>query len=151
MAERSLDPSEVRARVLDEHEEIRRDLAAFTTMADQADRTGDDTALRAAMRAFLPKLEAHMALEDEILVPALMEADAFGDVRTDIMHAHHAAYREEAAALLADLDAGSDPGAVVRWARKLVADVQVEMKEEEDRILRADILRDDVITSGVGG
>lgn len=149
----SLDPSEVRDRVLSQHEDLRARLVQLTQLSRLA---ADDRAARATLREGLLDLvaflDAHMALEDDILLPALMAADAFGDVRSDRLHDHHADDRTRAEAIRSDL---ADPRVaaevLVRWCERLAEDLRLEMADEEATLLRPDILRDDVITSGVGG
>ncbi|MCB9682619.1 MAG: hemerythrin domain-containing protein [Alphaproteobacteria bacterium] len=148
-----MDPSAVRERVLSDHQDIRRRLARFAELSARAPTdAAASEALRVDLLAFVPELEAHMRLEDDLLLPALMDADAFGDVRVDMLHDHHAHYRERADALASALGApGADPTVVVAWATRLSDELAVEMADEERRLLRPDILRDDFVTSGVGG
>lgn len=149
--DRPMDPSEVRARVLADHETIRGVLDRLAALALQAPDDPEVAAtLRAELTDFLPRLEAHMDLEDRILVPALQELDAFGDVRTDMMHAHHAHYRAELDAMMRDLEAGGVEQ-LVAWTDTLVTDVRAEMADEERRLLDPDLLKDDLVTSGIGG
>lgn len=146
-----MDPSEVRHRILDEHEVLRQHLHGITrhlrACFDGAD--GLD-GLREALRGFLPTMRAHMALEDRILAPALREADAFGDVRTEKLERHHDHLRERLDRVEAHL--ADEDGEALRGATAdLVGDLWTEMAKEERDLLHPNILRDDVVSIGHSG
>lgn len=142
-----LTPSQIRARILAEHEDLRGRLATLDALAAADDTDG----IRGLLTALLPFLADHMALEEATLVPALMEADAFGDVRSDTLHAHHDRMNglaDEMQKMLADPSSGL---ALVGLAAEVTAHLRHEMEDEEKALLRPDILRDDFITTGLGG
>ena len=65
-------PSQVRARVLADHAELRKSIAEIRSLLGAP--TGrlelpDESQLAVATRALLDSLEAHLALEDQILLP----------------------------------------------------------------------------------
>jgi hypothetical protein len=63
------DPPSVRANLLHDHEEIDRSLEHLV----EAFATGDRDVARDAFRALDGQLSAHLALEDEVLLPQLAE------------------------------------------------------------------------------
>lgn len=143
-----MDPSEVRRTVLAEHRRIRN---ALDDLQELAHGGGSTAQLQQACQQLLPSLLDHIDLEDRILVPALREADAFGDVRVDMLAQHHEAQRAE---LRAAIDALGQPGidraAVIAAVRKLVYDLQIDMAQEDRDLLSPDILRDDLVTVAPG-
>lgn len=145
-----MNPSDVRRRILDDHRRVRALLDRQDSLAARAPT--DPAAaeqLRTTALTVLRFLMHHIDLEDEILVPALMQADAWGDVRVDLLHEHHAQQRAAFRQLTEALEAeGGGLEFLLESTRKLSEEMRADMVDEEKRILHPDILRDDVVTIG---
>ncbi|MCB9663892.1 MAG: hemerythrin domain-containing protein [Alphaproteobacteria bacterium] len=153
MEHEGLDPSEVRARVLSEHEAIRERLRVIE---GHAERVREEPTLRGplqhALIALVPVVRAHADFEDVALAPALLEADAFGDVRTDRLAEHHERLRADMERLEAELgDGEASVASLLAWSRWMTLRLREDMADEERHLLRPDILRDDIVTSGLDG
>ncbi|MGH0034964.1 MAG: hemerythrin domain-containing protein [Myxococcota bacterium] len=141
-------PSEVRAKILEDHRRIRRELDALEARAAAGEAGAvEPDALRTLGESFLELLETHMRWEDEHLASALRDADSWGAEREKRLVREHAEQRAEMKALLERLH---DPE---RDAEKLAADLQSlaqwlrrDMEGEEKETLDPKVLRDDVVT-----
>lgn len=144
-------PSDVRARILTEHAEIRAILDRLESVA-QALRSGkrarfkDAEALRESLCA---KLFSHIDLEDAILAPALRAADAWGPERAAQLLEHHREQRAELTAL-ARVE-GLEPAMRGERLHRLVEYIRDDMRHEESGLLDPNLLRDDVIGVAVEG
>lgn len=145
-----MEPSEIRNRVLEDHEKLRGELQRLEGLkraAGQPEASPHDAvALRACTEAFLGRLRRHMAWEERYLLPALREADAWGEERAVRLLDDH---REQVRLLdfvIERLHDEARPDAlVVRDVGALVAFLLVDMDEEERDLLDPRVLRDDVI------
>ena len=147
MREVNLKPSEVRARVLDEHVQIRALLAELESLARRA-LDGDahgGARLRATAIELYSTLDAHMSLEDALLYPAICDADAWGHVRGERMKEDHVRQRA-VLRQLAEFESCGDIVALVETMRRLATDIRDDMCSEERELLNPDLLRDDVIS-----
>lgn len=143
-------PGEVRARILEDHGRLRDALDALDALA--AAERPDRGRLRSEFGALLPHLDAHRALEDGVLAPALLEADAWGDVRTASLHDHHDVQAGRvAAAWQVVQDPAASLGAVVGAVTGISVMLRAEMAQEERELLTAELLRDDLVSTGFGG
>ena len=145
--EAKIKPSEVRARVLAEHVQIRAMLSELEVIAQRAlDGAADDGALlRAKAIELYGKLDAHMSLEEAFLYPAICDSDAWGQIRGDRMKQEHARQRE-VFSQLTDLQSRVDTVALIFVVRGLAADLREDMCREERELLNPELLRDDVIS-----
>lgn len=140
-------PSEVRTRVMADHEELRGRLDRLERLALAA-AAGDDepTELRNEAEGFLDRLSIHMGWEDLHLVPVLREADSWGEVRIERFDKEHREQRELLEYVLRELHDRARPETVVaRKVLDLVALLRADMEEEESVFLDERILRDDPI------
>jgi iron-sulfur cluster repair protein YtfE (RIC family) len=133
-----MNPSEVRTQILAEHDRLRVLLSELEAAADR-------DALRRALGELLSSLRNHVAREDEILVPALEAADAWGPQRAARIRENHEAqlrllstWERAATGSLAPADLAS------RLAH-FAAGLRDDMASEEADLLRPDVLRDDVV------
>jgi hypothetical protein len=95
------------------------------------------------------RLMGHLDLEEEVLVPALRDADAWGDERADLLLREHAGQRERFGELLRSLREARAPlRAVALETRLLVRDVLFDMDHEEHALLSPRVLRDDPVVDG---
>ena len=143
----NLKPSEVRARVLDEHGQIRAILAELESLARRA-LDGDahnGARLRTKAIELYSTLDAHMSLEDALLYPAICDADAWGHMRGEQMKEDHV--RQRAVLFqLAEFEFRGDTVALVEAVRWLATYIRDDMCSEERELLNPDLLRDDVIS-----
>ena len=144
-AEGDLLPSAVRGRILSDHAVLRGMLDRIEVLARSVlqgkDGPGDE--LRQQASALQASLRAHLELEERILVPTLLEADAWGPQRVERFHVEHARQREIMDALWFAYPLCERPMlevALVVWgfARLLRGD----MASEERISLNANVLRD---------
>ena len=142
----SLKPSEVRGRILGDHADLRRMLAEIEDLAERFERGDAEVAraLRDHGLALHARLCAHLDLEDEILAPALQNADAWGEVRAERLAREHREQRELLQYLLERLREESRPTLLVaREFRNFALLLRSDMEQEEETALREDLLRDD--------
>lgn len=140
-------PSEVRAKILEDHERLRRELERLEACATGAElRESEAAALRELGESFLELLAAHMRWEDQNLAPALRDADAWGEEREKRLVREHREQREEMNAILERL---RDPERDVERIRQdllaLVEWLRRDMDYEEKETLDPKVLRDDVV------
>jgi hemerythrin-like domain-containing protein len=141
-------PSQVRRMILDDHRWLRELLADAEDTARQVE-AGDHALtgrLRERAQAMRERFLAHLDLEETHLVPALREADAWGEERSARLLREHAEQRERFAALLAALRGPcGDAPALARDVRALVADLLTDMEHEEATLLADRVLHDDPV------
>jgi hemerythrin-like domain-containing protein len=138
-------PSEVRERVLAEHEALRRQLARLEERARLVAGGASDAAptLRAEGTAFLALLGEHMRWEEQHLVPALRALGARGREQATALVREHAEQRELLDDALARLRDGARPSLLVaRNLLDLAALLREDMEREEQARLDPRLLRD---------
>ena len=142
-----MNPSEVRRRILDDHDRLRGDLDRLEATLSQAFAKGAPAAsLRLDAGALLARLRAHMHWEESYLLPALREADAWGVERADALIRDHREQRELLAFVDTRLRDEAKPAALlVRDIEQLIALLRDDMRDEEMELLDERVLRDDVI------
>jgi iron-sulfur cluster repair protein YtfE (RIC family) len=142
-----MNPSQVRARILDGHRVLRDQLAKLEDEIDALAR--DEATLEsviATARQLLAELTTHTQLEDDILAPALRGLEAWGAVRANMLLVHHDQQREDLRRLLSIYAKPQDPQLVADITLALIADIRADMHHEETRLLSATLLRDDPIS-----
>jgi hypothetical protein len=143
-------PSEIRRRILNQHREIETELRLLQAFSDA--EPFDLDRVRGQTHRLLPMLTAHRALEDQVLAPALIEADAWGDVRTASLAEHHEVQEAHIRVLSRRILREPVPTISVRNAvSALVSLLEAEMRQEEAELLRPEILRDDVVAMDAMG
>jgi hypothetical protein len=145
-------PSEVRERVLSDHEELRGRLAEIERMARATlgGGPGEGAGLRVRAEELLDRLAIHMSWEDRYLVPVLRTADGWGDARSGRLAREHLEQRELLEYALRQLHDADRPEAVVaRNLLDLVALLREDMQDEERAFLDARLLRDDPVVVDV--
>jgi len=144
-------PSQVRRVILDEHRWLRELLAdtgeiARRVEAGDHERTGH---LRERAQRMRARFLRHLDFEEEQLVPALRDADDWGEERADMLLREHADQRERFAALLRELQQPcSDPRPLARDVQALVRDLLADMDHEESELLSERVLHDDPVVVG---
>ena len=143
-----MDPSEVRKRIVGEHEQLRAHLEILEESAKVVREYGAAVRkLTEKSQELLKDLRGHIDLEDAILVPAIREADAWGESRAQELTDHHAKQREQLTSAIDDVAAGRmAPPELAAQMLDLVAYLRRDMEHEEETYLKEDLLRDDVIT-----
>jgi acetoin utilization protein AcuB len=142
----NLAPSMVRHRIAAEHNELRGAMDRLAALASQV-CSGDRSMveeLRAGARGLYERLQRHIALEDEILAPALRDTPGFGEIRAERLIARHAEQREELAAHLGALDDMLGPALAARIT-EFIKSVRADVAEEEEELLNPTLLKDDPI------
>ncbi len=141
-------PSEVRQRILNDHQVIKimvsevRDLALRIQVGEEH-LSGR---LRERARILYQHFCRHIDLEDVILVGALRDADAWGEERAEELRNEHREQREVLTYLLDRLLDRTQPQILtVVDLLNFTAWLRDDMRHEEETILHEDLLRDDVV------
>lgn len=141
-----MEPSQVRTRILQDHEALRQQLSALEhAVAALLDDKRMVHRVAELAHQLLHELAEHTALEDSLLVPALTEIDAWGPVRADQLLEHHRAQRAQIRELTELFKLELNPGDVAHVTTSFVRELRLDMEHEERDLLSADLLRDDVI------
>lgn len=143
-----MQPSEVRIRVLHDHEALRERLDELEDLVRDVERGNGERALSLRMHAveLLRALENHMQWEDCYLVPVLRESDAWGPERVKRFDADHREQREVLHHVLHVLADTDRPACLIaRGVRDFVFLLRADMDEEENVFLDPRVVRDDVI------
>ena len=133
--------SKLRAELLEQHADLRRRVVEITELLEH----GAD--VRPLLGELFVALVLHNLHEEERLHVILPTVDAWGPVRDGLLDTRH---RDEHAAILAGLERAAADSRGTSLLEAL-AELVGHMDREEREILGADVLRDDLITSGVGG
>jgi iron-sulfur cluster repair protein YtfE (RIC family) len=136
--------------VLSDHRALRAELERLETLAvevveqtPEPARIGD---LRTDADGLLARLGDHMRWEETYLLPALRDADAWGEERALRLAADHREQRELLGFILERLhDPTRTDAMVVRDVHGLIALLREDMREEEEELLDERVLRDDVV------
>ena len=141
-------PSELRAKILGEHAIIRAAIAELEALIG-AVRTGTSGAAESLVRKgclFLEGLVRHIERENQNLVPALREIDAWGEARADEVLSEHRDQVAEVEALLEVLgDAFTGGNEAADQLEAFLSTLAADMASEERLVLSPDVLRDDVV------
>lgn len=143
-----MNPSEVRNRVLADHELLRERLARIEILARTVleGRVGAASELRDHAAELGVELSNHFDLEDDILVEVLRNADPWGPERVARLQEDHARQRQMLAQLRQSAgDVGRPDLELALTARGFVQLMFEDMEEEERLLLSEDLLRDDII------
>jgi hypothetical protein len=136
--------------VLSDHRALRAELERLEALAvevvaqtPEPARVGD---LRTDADGLLARLRDHMRWEEAYLLPALRDADAWGEERALRLVADHSEQRELLGFILERLhDKARTDAMVVRDVHGLIALLREDMREEEEELLDERVLRDDVV------
>jgi iron-sulfur cluster repair protein YtfE (RIC family) len=145
-------PSQIRERVLAQHDLLRLRLQGLNQGVDQL-RAGNLTVEELRIRALetLALLRAHVKDEERWLLPALAEADGFGPERVKALQEEHRAQAREMAETLEALRDAKEPEDLATGVESLVQRILDDMDEEERTYLNPNLLKDDLITTGFIG
>jgi hypothetical protein len=143
-------PAAVRDRVLEQHvalRELLRQALDATTRGLQPLGPGRDELARVThdLRA---RFRAHLAFEEQALVPVLGNLDAWGPERVEGLLQEHARQRAELEALVEGIGEDWDAQRLALALRSLVTDLLLDMDEEEEGVLSASSLQDEMMIIG---
>lgn len=141
-----LSPSDVRSRVLAEHEMLRERLVELQSLAREV--TIEETLvgeLRQCLRKLLMEFSMHLESEEEILMPVIETMDAWGHQRASRMRDEHAMQRALLARMFERVSSPQPPIELAIEADALALRVFRDMLEEEQELLAEDFLRNDVV------
>jgi iron-sulfur cluster repair protein YtfE (RIC family) len=146
-----MEPSEIRSRILGDHERLRGDLDRLEALVGDA-RAG--SAARASLlidtEALLARLRAHMHWEESYLLPALREADAWGAERAEQLTRDHREQSELLDFLNVRLREQARPIALlVREVEQIIELLRNDIRQEEAELLDERVLRDDIVAIDV--
>jgi hemerythrin-like domain-containing protein len=139
-------PSQVRRVILDEHRWLREVLADAGEIARRVEAGDHERAghLRERAQRLRQRFLQHLDFEEEQLIPALRDADDWGEERAGLLLREHAEQRARFAALLQELHQPcSDPRPLARDVGALVRDLLADMEHEEAELLSERVLHDD--------
>lgn len=147
-----LAPSQVRARVLAEHERLLGMLEPIEALSKRV-LSGEtqDPRLRSWAKDLYAFLKAHLRLENDILVPALAETPGFGKARAAALEAEH---REQEAVFERVLGRLARKASLENLATELLElsrSLRDDIAQEQQEFLSAELLRDDVMPSDTFG
>ncbi len=142
-------PSEVRLSVALQHKILRKGLVALQSMA-RATALDEERALElcATLCGFIDDFAQHLAYEDRALMPLVEDMPRGGPMRAAQMRSEHFMQRN----LLSDIQrkaAAVTCACALEFAiavDALVLQILADMREEEEAILKADDLRDDLVS-----
>lgn len=146
-----MEPSAIRSRILSDHQRLRRDLERLEALvADVRIGRTPSAALRVDTEALLAWLRAHMRWEEAYLLPALREADAWGEARAERLIRDHREQRELLGFVNERVTDGTHPAALLlRDVAHLIELLRDDMRQEELELLDERVLRDDVVAIDV--
>jgi hypothetical protein len=136
---------EIRETLLSQHRAVRakvEEARARATRAPAGEGTSD--ALRECLQALVNQLDNHNAYEERALKEILPSVDAWGPVRLDVMTAEHIEEHRNLSAALLDAAARDDRAAGAAEVVRLLDAMLQHMVREEEIILAADVLTDDI-------
>lgn len=141
-------PSEVRERILREHDALQRRLLMLDELAVKADggnRCAGECAAELSGRLF-DELADQLDVEEQLLVPLLREMDAWGEVRIDeLARLHDQAWQELKALRERAADDGMTARGLADELARLARALRRDLLVEERDLLAPDVLRDDVL------
>lgn len=140
-------PSEIRNRLLADHERIRKlldEMEAASARALAGERGADEAQTQRA-RTLREVLLDHVRREEEWLSPILETVDSWSEVRLDRMHQEHGTQRALLYRMVGDAAVETDAAERSRLFHRLASDIRYEMAQEERFLLHADVLRDDIV------
>jgi Hemerythrin HHE cation binding domain len=133
-----LDTSEVRQRILDEHEELRGRLGEIEALLAhfEAGHEAAGAELRERGLALFARFAAHIDLEDRSLAPLLRAAGAAGEARADRLAREHREQRELLQYLMRRLASQPQPTALIAGElRNFAGYLRTDMAHEEETLL----------------
>ncbi|MGM0575343.1 MAG: hemerythrin domain-containing protein [Myxococcota bacterium] len=140
--------SKVAERILEEHVEMRQQLDEIESLCRRSPSELQSVLgeLRSRARTMLDRLVGHMALEDDVLVPALRENTNWGYICTRELERYHREQRQQMRKLREMLAEDHTP------AQELTREIMVlgelmreDMRHEEEDLLKPTVIDDSVV------
>ncbi|MEM1418091.1 MAG: CBS domain-containing protein [Myxococcota bacterium] len=146
-------PSEIRKRILRAHGELRTHLARVDQLVSWLRDGHPESAatLKSWARELNLLLKAHMAEEEQMLLPALVDADGFGPVRAAALREEHALQQRSLTRVMTEIDAEASPEGLADRVSRFVEDVRRDMDEEERLYVSSKLLKDDLMPADYFG
>lgn len=145
-------PSEVRARILKDHERIRAAIGAVRQAARDSRDNGHFRRFREVAQELLTMVDRHLDLEDEILMPTLRTIDAWGPHRAERLSAEHQSQRVVLEKARQELTrAGRATIDVVAGMEEFTNRLEKDMELEEKTSLDEELLREFPMPVDFGG
>ncbi len=138
-------PSQVRARIVDEHQKLRRCMQATR---DAADGAGQDE-LAASVRSLLDAALTVIEVERDLLLPTLRTIDAWGAERARRLSAWHLELRDRVDGMKSDI--GRPLAERARRARAFVDELERDLGSQERLHLAQELLSELPIRTDFGG
>jgi len=133
-----MQPSAIRALLLEQHARLRGHLEATEDLAHEL-RLGASVRadFRDALSALLEALNVHNASEETLLLPLLRAGDVYGPARVSRMHEEHVSEHH----LIRDALVGHDLGVIAEKLPELAEDLRAHMDAEERTFLHPGVLK----------
>jgi iron-sulfur cluster repair protein YtfE (RIC family) len=131
--------------IIEQHRDLREMLRDVERLCERviAGKAYLSVTLGEYMRALHEQLLDHLDLEDERLVPELRAVDSWGQARAESLLEHHRGQRSQLRAALGDLEeARVVTSGVAHDVLSLIADLRIDMQQEEGEILPRFLARD---------
>jgi iron-sulfur cluster repair protein YtfE (RIC family) len=147
-AVQSTSADEARATILGQHQEIRillRTVASVARLAAAGNRRIGET-LGHYLQEIRDVLEAHLTMEEGLLLPILESDPPLGPERAQRLRQEHARQRAELAALATEGRRALAPAELAWQLDALVRELLADMDGEERSLLTPDVVRDDLIS-----
>jgi iron-sulfur cluster repair protein YtfE (RIC family) len=142
-----LNPSEVRQRILDQHQALREHLDELQTGLESSAAA---EVIKGAAKDVYEELLRHIADEEENLLPELLEADGWGAVRVAALQEEHVAQRALLGALVKSIKSSDSDDELSGHIKALILRIRKDMDEEEKTHLTKRVLKDDIIAEEPG-
>jgi hypothetical protein len=140
-------PSHVRARALHEYEAMRRTIDELDGIATRLLAEGTqavDEALTVTAK-LLRELSEYVDLQQLFVLPTVRRVDIWGDIRADALATDHEARRDDLGAIERAHPRPVDPRSLASDLREFSRTLREDLKREEQDVLGAGALRDDVV------
>ncbi len=140
-------PATVRRQVLEQHAALRvllQEALDETTRGLRGESERLDEVASAA-RELHRRFHAHLAFEERALAPILAVIDLWGPERVADLLQEHARQRAELDTIVEGLEAGWDLDRLSLTVRSLATDLLRDMAEEEQGLLEARALREELV------
>lgn len=139
-------PCEARVRILSDHDRLRVLMTRVSASAADALRDmSHRPKVRDALAALRGELEDHLDYEEDVLVPLLRGADAWGPARAENLLKDHSGQRALLVALTEDArDDVRSPEALAEEIAWFVQSFERDMCDEEATFLNAEALGEEI-------
>jgi len=143
-----LDAETARRAILGQHERIRTLLRNAHSIADASldGRAPAPDSVASAIGDIRTTMEVHLAFEEKVLLPILRDDLPVGPQRAERLVDEHTRQRSLLATLHREACAHPELPVLAAKLSNLAEWLLADMAEEEQSLLRADVVRDDIVT-----